>query len=132
MVTELAIQGRDAAELMKIMPGMGMASGLSQSMFSSLTTQNNTGPSAEHLREMIVGLSELVASVVRDAGDVEAERDMALMAASDGAVNQKAIQRFASWVLAAMRNGASAAITSVARSGTDELLHEAGRLTGHL
>src|ERR1039457_5015133 len=44
MITELAIQGRDAAELMKIMPGMGMANGLSQSMFSSLTTQSNTGP----------------------------------------------------------------------------------------
>lgn len=44
MVTELAIQGRDAAELMKIMPGMGMAGGLGQSMFNSLTTQNNTGP----------------------------------------------------------------------------------------
>jgi hypothetical protein len=44
MITELAIQGRDAAELMKIMPGMGNASGLSQSMFSSLVTQSNTGP----------------------------------------------------------------------------------------
>lgn len=44
MVTELAIQGRDAAELMKIMPGMGNAGGLGQQMFSSLTTQNNTGP----------------------------------------------------------------------------------------
>src|SRR5580700_400458 len=47
MITELAIQGRDAAELMKIMPGMGNAGGLgpgSQSMFSSLTTQSNTGP----------------------------------------------------------------------------------------
>jgi len=44
MVTELAIQGRDAAELMKIMPGMGNAQGLGQSMFSSLTTQSNTGP----------------------------------------------------------------------------------------
>jgi hypothetical protein len=45
MITELAIQGRDAAELMKIMPGMGNAQGLSQSgMFSSLTTQSNTGP----------------------------------------------------------------------------------------
>src|SRR5579872_462089 len=44
MVTELAIQGRDAAELMKIMPGMGMANGLNQNMFNSLTTQNNTGP----------------------------------------------------------------------------------------
>ncbi|HLJ49605.1 MAG TPA: TonB-dependent receptor [Bryobacteraceae bacterium] len=44
MITELAIQGRDAAELMKIMPGMGMAGGLSQNMFNSLTTQTNTGP----------------------------------------------------------------------------------------
>ncbi len=44
MVTELAIQGRDAAELMKIMPGMGNATGLNQSMFSSLVTQSNTGP----------------------------------------------------------------------------------------
>jgi hypothetical protein len=44
MITELAIQGRDAAELMKIMPGMGNAQGMSQQMFSSLTTQSNTGP----------------------------------------------------------------------------------------
>ncbi len=44
MITELAIQGRDAAELMKIMPGMGNAQGLTQNMFSSLTTQSNTGP----------------------------------------------------------------------------------------
>ena len=44
MITELAIKGRDAAELMKIMPGMGNATGLNQSMFSSLTTQSNTGP----------------------------------------------------------------------------------------
>ena len=44
MITELAIQGRDAAELMKIMPGMGNAMGLNQQMFSSLTTQSNTGP----------------------------------------------------------------------------------------
>ena len=44
MITELAIQGRDAAELMKIMPGMGNGSGLSQQLFSSLTTQSNTGP----------------------------------------------------------------------------------------
>ena len=44
MITDLAIQGRDAAELMKIMPGMGMANGLNQSMFNSLTTQSNTGP----------------------------------------------------------------------------------------
>jgi Carboxypeptidase regulatory-like domain len=44
MITELAIQGRDAAELMKIMPGMGNAGGFTQSLFSSLTTQSNTGP----------------------------------------------------------------------------------------
>jgi hypothetical protein len=44
MITELAIQGRDAGELMKIMPGMANAVGLNQQIFSSLTTQSNTGP----------------------------------------------------------------------------------------
>jgi len=44
MLPEMAIQGRDAAELIKIMPGMGMNTGLNQTQFSSLTTQTNTGP----------------------------------------------------------------------------------------
>jgi hypothetical protein len=44
MISELAIQGRDAAELIKIMPGMAMATGLGQQMFSSLVTQSNSGP----------------------------------------------------------------------------------------
>ena len=44
MVTELSIQGRDAAELIKIMPGMAMATGLGQNMWNSYTTASNTGP----------------------------------------------------------------------------------------
>ena len=36
--------GRDAAELIKIMPGMAMATGLGQSMWNSYTTASNTGP----------------------------------------------------------------------------------------
>jgi len=44
LVENLSIQGRDAAELVKFMPGMGMNSGLTQSEFSSQTTATNTGP----------------------------------------------------------------------------------------
>jgi len=44
MLPELAIQGRNASELIKIMPGMAMNTGLNQSQFSSLTTATNTGP----------------------------------------------------------------------------------------
>src|SRR5271165_515099 len=44
MITDMAIQGRDAAELIKIMPGMGMAGGLSQSEWNSQVTQSNNGP----------------------------------------------------------------------------------------
>jgi hypothetical protein len=44
MVEDLSIVGRDAAELMKIMPGMAMTGGLSQNMWSSYTTATNTGP----------------------------------------------------------------------------------------
>ncbi|MGA2475525.1 MAG: carboxypeptidase-like regulatory domain-containing protein [Terriglobia bacterium] len=48
MVSELAIQGRDAAELIKIMPGMGMANGLSQGQWNSLTTATNSGPVGQY------------------------------------------------------------------------------------
>jgi hypothetical protein len=44
MISDLSIVGRDAAELMKIMPGMGMNNGLNNSMWNSYTTASNTGP----------------------------------------------------------------------------------------
>ena len=44
MIEDLSIVGRDAAELMKIMPGMGMNNKLSNSMWNSYTTASNTGP----------------------------------------------------------------------------------------
>ena len=44
MITDLSIVGRDAAELMKIMPGMGMNTGLTNSMWNSYTTASNSGP----------------------------------------------------------------------------------------
>src|SRR4051794_6179625 len=44
MIESLSIVGRDAAELMKIMPGMGMNNGLNNSMWNSYTTASNTGP----------------------------------------------------------------------------------------
>ncbi len=46
MVSQLMIQGRNAAELVKIMPGMaiiGQGSQLAQTQYSSLTTQSNSG-----------------------------------------------------------------------------------------
>jgi len=48
MVTEMAIQGRDAAELIKIMPGMGLNTGLNQGAWSSYTTQTNSGPVGQY------------------------------------------------------------------------------------
>lgn len=44
MVSQLAVQGRDAAELIKLMPGMAINSGLSNTEWSSALTQINTGP----------------------------------------------------------------------------------------
>src|SRR5262249_4394527 len=44
MVENLSIVGRDAAELIKIMPGMALAGNLNQSMWNSYTTANNDGP----------------------------------------------------------------------------------------
>ena len=44
MVSQLAIQGRDAAELIRLMPGMAMNSGLGNSQWNSAVTQINSGP----------------------------------------------------------------------------------------
>ena len=44
MVSQLAVQGRDAAELIKLMPGMAINSGLSNTEWSSALTQINSGP----------------------------------------------------------------------------------------
>jgi len=46
MIDNITISGRDAAELIKIMPGMNLASGLGQSMWGqgSVPTQSNNGP----------------------------------------------------------------------------------------
>lgn len=44
LVQNLSVQGRDAAELVKFMPGMAMNSGLSQTAWNSRVTQTNSGP----------------------------------------------------------------------------------------
>ncbi|HEX4771705.1 MAG TPA: TonB-dependent receptor [Bryobacteraceae bacterium] len=48
MITELSLQGRDAGELLKIMPGMAIAGGLNNSSsnagFSGRTVSTNSGP----------------------------------------------------------------------------------------
>lgn len=44
MVEELSIVGRNAGELMKIMPGMAMTGGLNTTMWNSYTTASNSGP----------------------------------------------------------------------------------------
>src|SRR5579884_935137 len=44
MVSQMPIQGRDAAELIRLMPAMAMNSGLGQSQWNSAVTQINNGP----------------------------------------------------------------------------------------
>jgi len=46
MIENISLAGRDAAELIKIMPGMGMATGLTQAQWGqgSVATQSNNGP----------------------------------------------------------------------------------------
>jgi hypothetical protein len=44
LVDTLSIQGRDAAELVKFMPGMAMNTGLGQVSFNSQLTKTNSGP----------------------------------------------------------------------------------------
>src|SRR5208283_360505 len=49
MIEELPIQGRNASELIKIMPGMAMNNGLSQYAWNSQLTQSNSGPAGQYV-----------------------------------------------------------------------------------
>lgn len=48
MITELAIQGRNASELIKVMPGMGFNRGLNNSAWEASLTQTNSGPIGQY------------------------------------------------------------------------------------
>jgi hypothetical protein len=90
------------------------------------------GASAEHLRDLITSIAELVRLAAPDADDLDSQRSAALAAATDAAVDHPAIKRFATWVLAIVGKGASAALTPTVTAATNDMLHEAGRLAGHL
>jgi hypothetical protein len=48
MLSDVPIEGRNVTELIKIMPGMGMNSGLSQHAWTSTVTQSNVGPVGQY------------------------------------------------------------------------------------
>lgn len=48
MISNLAVQGRNASELIKIMPGMAMNRGLNNSVWDSLITSSNSGPVGQY------------------------------------------------------------------------------------
>jgi hypothetical protein len=67
----------------------------------------NIGASAEHLRELITGLGELVRGLVPGASGIDSELEIALAAAADGAVDRSVLKRFADWVPSTSRRPAA-------------------------
>lgn len=92
----------------------------------------NTGASADHLQELIISLAELVHNLVPDASDLAEEREEALAAATDGAVDRARLQRFRGWVLSIVAKGASAALVPAVTAAADDMLREAERLASYL
>jgi hypothetical protein len=90
------------------------------------------GANTEHLRELITSIAELVRLAAPDARGLDIQQAAALAAAEDGAVDHPAIKRFAAWALAIVGKGTSAALTPAVTAATNDMLREAGRLTGHL
>jgi hypothetical protein len=66
MIRDLSVTGRDAAQLMKIMPGMAMTQGLGQGQWNSYTTQINNGPAGAPPPPM-ASPSSIVAGASADA-----------------------------------------------------------------
>jgi len=89
--------------------------------------------SGNDLRKTIASIADLIAAVAPDsADDVALEKATALAAAQDGAVDRRALKRFADWVLSVVGKGATTALVPAVTAATNDMLNEAGRLTGHL
>ena len=93
--------------------------------------EQRIGASADQLRTMITSIAELVSAVVPGA-DVAGQKEAALAAARDGAVDRTVLQRFADWAVSVVNRGATAALVPAVSAATTEMMLEAGRLTGHL
>jgi hypothetical protein len=89
--------------------------------------------SGNDLRQMIASIADLVATVTPGAAeDAAHEKEAALAAAQDDAVNSPVLKRFADWALSVVGRGATAALVPAVTAATTDMLNEAGRLTGHL
>jgi hypothetical protein len=92
----------------------------------------NTGASANDLRVMIAGITQIVRALVPDASDADQEEQLALAALSARHVDASALQRFKNWVVSTARAGATDAAVAVVSSASTTLLIEAGHLASHL
>ena len=92
----------------------------------------NVGASADELRALVGGIAEMVRALVPDAADIAEQERLAPVAASPGKVDRSMLRRFADWAVSTVRAGATAALVPAVTAATNEMLAEAGRLTGHL
>jgi hypothetical protein len=94
--------------------------------------EQHIGASADELRKLITSIADLVATVAPDADGIAEQKEAALAAARDGAVDRPALKRFADWALSVVGKGTTAALVPAVTAATNDMLKEAGRLTGHL
>jgi hypothetical protein len=98
--------------------------------FSQTQTVNNA-PSAEQVRKLIVSLAQMVALALPDqAEEATRQQSEALDAARDGAVDRPRLIAFRAWALGIVGRGASQALVPLVQSGTTDMMHEIGKLTG--
>jgi hypothetical protein len=120
-------QQRDGGQVVNF---LGSATGV-QVARDYARQQQQVGASADQLRTMITGIAELVAALVPGTADVAEQRDTALAAAQDGAVDVGAVRRFYNWVVTALRKCGNAAAVEMVAIQADEMIREALRLAGH-
>lgn len=89
----------------------------------------NIGASAEHVRELVVGIAEIVRAMVPSADDVDIEESAALSAVgANGGADRGALERFSAWAVSAAKAGATSGVIAVISSATTALLMHAGHL----
>jgi hypothetical protein len=86
------------------------------------------GASPAQIRDLIVGIAEIVRAVVPDADGVDDAERNALAAVTEAGVDRSALVRFRDWAVSTVKAGATSGITAAISSATTALLTEASRL----
>jgi hypothetical protein len=91
-----------------------------------------TGVSADEIRQMISGITQIVRAAAPDVPDADQQEKTALDAIGAGGADEGALRRFGDWATSTVKSGTNGAMVAAVSSSVTYLLTQAAYLATHL